>query len=64
MSCQALALAGDARNTDPAWHKSPHHERIAAMAMAESESSDGVLRVRASKGLTPDDFNGFLGMRG
>ena len=35
--CQALALTGDARNTDPACHKSPHHERIAAMAMAESE---------------------------
>jgi pyrroloquinoline quinone biosynthesis protein E len=47
--CQALALTGDARNTDPACHKSPDHERIAAMAMAESESGDGVLRWRSYK---------------
>ena len=47
--CQALALTGDARNTDPACYKSPHHERIAAMAMAESESGDGVLRWRSYK---------------
>ena len=45
----ALALTGDARNTDPACYKSPHHERIAAMAMAESESGDGVLRWRSYK---------------
>ena len=49
--CQALALTGDARNTDPACHKSPHHERIAATAMAESESGDGgPLRWRSYKG--------------
>ena len=36
--CQALALTGDARNADPACHKSPDHERIVATAMAESES--------------------------
>ncbi|MBV9908022.1 MAG: SPASM domain-containing protein, partial [Hyphomicrobiales bacterium] len=47
--CQALALTGDARNTDPASYKSPHHERIVATAMAESESSDGVLRWRSYK---------------
>jgi PqqA peptide cyclase len=47
--CQALALTGDARNTDPACYKSPHHERIAAMATAESESGDGVLRWRSYK---------------
>ena len=47
--CQALALTGEARNTDPACHKSPDHERIAAMAMAESESGDGVLRWRSYK---------------
>ena len=48
--CQALALTGDARNTDPACHKSPHHERIAATAMAESESGDGgPLRWRSYK---------------
>ena len=37
--CQALALAGDASATDPACHKSPHHDRIAALAFAESDSS-------------------------
>ena len=47
--CQALALTGDARNTDPACHKSPHHERIATMAMTESESGDGTLRWRSYK---------------
>ena len=47
--CQALALTGDARNTDPACHKSPDHERIAAMATAESESGDGALRWRSYK---------------
>ncbi len=26
--CQALALAGDAREADPVCHKSPHHDRI------------------------------------
>ena len=35
--CQALALTGDARNADPACHKSPDHERIVATALAESE---------------------------
>ena len=47
--CQALALTGDARNADPACHKSPDHERIVAMAMAESESGDGTLRWRSYK---------------
>ena len=48
--CQALALTGDARNTDPACMKSPDHERIVATAMAESESGDGgPLRWRSYK---------------
>jgi PqqA peptide cyclase len=47
--CQALALTGDARNTDPACYKSPHHERIVATALAESESGDGTLRWRSYK---------------
>jgi pyrroloquinoline quinone biosynthesis protein E len=34
--CQALALTGDARNTDPACEHSPHHAEIAALAEAES----------------------------
>ncbi len=34
--CQALALAGDAAATDPACHKSPHHDRIVALATGEA----------------------------
>ena len=34
--CQALALVGDAAATDPACHKSPHHARIAALAVRRS----------------------------
>jgi pyrroloquinoline quinone biosynthesis protein E len=37
--CQALALVGDAAATDPACHKSPHHERIAALAATEAEAA-------------------------
>jgi hypothetical protein len=44
-----LALTGDARNTDPACYKSPHHARIVATAMAESESGGGSLRWRSYK---------------
>jgi pyrroloquinoline quinone biosynthesis protein E len=47
--CQALALTGDARNADPACHKSPDHERIVATATAESESGPGALRWRSYK---------------
>jgi pyrroloquinoline quinone biosynthesis protein E len=36
--CQALALIGDAAATDPVCEKSPHHERIAALAAAEAEA--------------------------
>ncbi len=34
--CQALALTGDAANTDPACGLSPHHAEILALAEAES----------------------------
>ncbi len=48
--CQALALVGDARATDPACHKSPHHARIAAMAAAEAEADDAAaIRWRSLK---------------
>jgi pyrroloquinoline quinone biosynthesis protein E len=47
--CQALALAGDARATDPACHKSPHHTRIAAMAAAEAEAGATGIRWRSFK---------------
>jgi pyrroloquinoline quinone biosynthesis protein E len=36
--CQALAITGDACNTDPACHKSPVHAALNQMAMAESHS--------------------------
>ena len=44
--CQALALVGDARATDPACHKSPHHARIAALAAAEAEANAGGEAIR------------------
>ncbi len=34
--CQALALTGDAANTDPACELSPHHEELVAIAREES----------------------------
>ena len=34
--CQALAITGDAANTDPACGRSPHHANILALAEAES----------------------------
>lgn len=37
--CQALALTGDARNTDPACSKSPRHAELLALADAEAGSS-------------------------
>ena len=45
--CQALALVGDAAATDPACHKSALHARIAAMAEAEAQDGDGVIRWRS-----------------
>lgn len=40
--CQALALAGDAAATDPACHKSPHHQRMQALAAAEANTQEAV----------------------
>lgn len=40
--CQAFALTGDAGNTDPACHLSPHHERI--FRTAETEAATGTTR--------------------
>ncbi len=48
--CQALALVGDARATDPACFKSPHHARIAAMAAAEAAADEAAaIRWRSLK---------------
>ena len=38
--CQALAVAGDARATDPVCHKSPLHHRMAELA-GEAAATDG-----------------------
>jgi PqqA peptide cyclase len=38
--CQAMALTGDARNTDPICHLSPNHDKVAAIA-ATFEEVDG-----------------------
>jgi PqqA peptide cyclase len=35
--CQALAIAGDPRETDPVCHLSPHHDRVATFAAAAAE---------------------------
>lgn len=37
--CQALALTGDARNTDPACAKSPRHAEMLALADAETRAT-------------------------
>ena len=44
--CQAMALAGDARATDPACWKSPLHETIANRAAEEAEAAAGAFRWR------------------
>ena len=44
--CQALALAGDAGAVDPACERSPLHDRIRAMAEAESHSGNEELHYR------------------
>lgn len=38
--CQALALTGDARNTDPACAKSPRHVEMLALAEAEAGTTE------------------------
>lgn len=40
--CQALALTGDAANTDPACALSPHHDRL--RALAEADAAHGTAR--------------------
>lgn len=47
--CQAMALAGDARATDPACGKSALHERVAALAQAESATPDAPIRWRSPR---------------
>jgi len=37
--CQALALTGDARATDPACHLSPHHAIMAEIARKDSAAT-------------------------
>jgi PqqA peptide cyclase len=36
--CQALAITGDARATDPVCHLSPHHAKVAALAELQSDA--------------------------
>jgi len=36
--CQALAITGDARATDPVCHLSPHHAQVAALAELQSDA--------------------------
>lgn len=50
--CQALALTGDARNTDPACTLSPHHalvERAAAEAALQPAEADFIMRGRPAR---------------
>jgi len=37
--CQALAITGDARATDPVCHLSPHHAKVAALAEMRSDAA-------------------------
>ena len=48
--CQAMALTGDPRNTDPACAKSPRHADLLALAEAESASDAPPLTFRAMPG--------------
>ena len=45
--CQAMALTGDASNTDPACSLSPHHERVSALAEQEAEADAQAIDWRA-----------------
>jgi pyrroloquinoline quinone biosynthesis protein E len=49
--CQALALTGDAAATDPVCHKSPFHDRIAAMADAGPASPEATTVYRGDRKL-------------
>ena len=44
--CQAMAIAGDARATDPACSLSPLHERLLAIASVDAHGADGAYRYR------------------
>jgi pyrroloquinoline quinone biosynthesis protein E len=46
--CQALALTGDARNTDPVCHISPHHS-IVVEAREAAQSGNGALVYRTTR---------------
>jgi PqqA peptide cyclase len=37
--CQALALTGDARAADPVCHLSPHHDRLAELALEREDAA-------------------------
>jgi pyrroloquinoline quinone biosynthesis protein E len=45
--CQAFALTGDARATDPVCHLSPHHAEVRALAEAEEDADYVYRRQRA-----------------
>ncbi|MDQ2081400.1 pyrroloquinoline quinone biosynthesis protein PqqE [Xanthobacteraceae bacterium Astr-EGSB] len=45
--CQAFALTGDARATDPVCHLSPHHAEVRALAEAEEDADYIYRRQRA-----------------
>ncbi len=64
--CQALALTGDARNADPACHKSPHHQRIVATADGGGRSRRGCdpLAVDEERGRAPTTRAANAGRRG
>jgi pyrroloquinoline quinone biosynthesis protein E len=38
--CQALALTGDARETDPVCYLSPHHDRVQKIAAVLSQGDE------------------------
>ena len=43
--CQAMAISGDARNTDPACALSPYHGEMVALARAEAAKAAAGLRL-------------------
>ena len=50
--CQAFALTGDARATDPVCHLSPHHPIVAELARERSEAPYTYRRMRAGPEVT------------
>ena len=48
--CQALALAGDASQTDPVCERSPQHAQVVALAMRESRQPTPELMLRQRHG--------------